>query len=227
MTRVTQDLIDNGKYIRGVPLVNLDANGDGQVGYHETHLGSPVLGRPVSGNEPLGQDFRWPVDPATGQPYEIGSFPVDPRHSADAVRLPRRAVRRRHGHVGERAPIRQACCARRASAGPCRSRAGFPSALHSIRARSASAKSTIGAPPTSRSRTRISASSSSTSSTTSTKTSRSRISSSTTVSTASRTRSCRTARTKINGSWRTSSRSRGAFLGRTCRSGSASTCSAR
>ena len=35
-------------------------------------------GRPVSGNEPLGQDFRWPIDPATGQPYEIGSFPVVP-----------------------------------------------------------------------------------------------------------------------------------------------------
>jgi iron complex outermembrane receptor protein len=78
MTRVTQDLVDNGQYIRGVPLVNLDANGDGQIGYHETHLGSPVVGRPVSGNEPLGQDFRWPTDPATGQPYEIGSFPVVP-----------------------------------------------------------------------------------------------------------------------------------------------------
>ena len=78
MNRVTQDLIDNGTYIRGTPLVNLDANGDGQVGYHETHLGSPVRGRPISGNEPLGQDFAWPVDPATGQPYEIGSFPVVP-----------------------------------------------------------------------------------------------------------------------------------------------------
>ena len=78
MNRVTQDLIDNGTYIRGVPLVNLDANSDGQVGYHETHLGSPVRGRPISGNEPLGQDFRWPVDPASGVPYEVGSFPVIP-----------------------------------------------------------------------------------------------------------------------------------------------------
>ena len=42
MNRVTQDLIDNGTYIAGVPLVNLDVNGDGQVGYRETHLGSPV-----------------------------------------------------------------------------------------------------------------------------------------------------------------------------------------
>ena len=78
MTRVTQDLVDNGKYIRGVPLVNLDLNADGQVGYQETHRASPVLGRPISGNEPLGQDFVWPIDPATGQPYEIGSFPVVP-----------------------------------------------------------------------------------------------------------------------------------------------------
>ena len=76
MNRVTQDLIDNGRYIRGVPLVNLDANGDGQVGYDETHLNSPVRGRPVSGNEPLGQDYRWPIDPATGQPYAAGQFPV-------------------------------------------------------------------------------------------------------------------------------------------------------
>jgi len=78
MTRVTQDLVDNGKYIRGVPLVNLDVNADGQIGYAETHAASPVLGRPISGNEPLGQDFRWPTDPATGLPYEIGSFPVVP-----------------------------------------------------------------------------------------------------------------------------------------------------
>jgi outer membrane receptor protein involved in Fe transport len=78
MTRVTQDLVDNGKYIRGVPLVNLDLNVDGQIGYQETHRASPVLGRPISGNEPLGQDFTWPIDPATGQPYEIGSFPVVP-----------------------------------------------------------------------------------------------------------------------------------------------------
>jgi hypothetical protein len=78
MNRVTQNLVDTGTYIRGVPLVNLDANGDGQVGYHETHLGSPVRGRPISGNEPLSQDFRWPVDPATGAPYEVGSFPIVP-----------------------------------------------------------------------------------------------------------------------------------------------------
>jgi outer membrane receptor protein involved in Fe transport len=76
VNRVTQNMIDNGTYIRGVPLVNLDTNGDGQVGYAETHLNSPVLGRPVSGNEPLAQDFDWPVDPSTGLPYAPGEFPV-------------------------------------------------------------------------------------------------------------------------------------------------------
>ena len=128
-----------------------------------------------------------------------------PRHSADAVRLSRRAVRRRHGHVGE-LPRSDGLAARARRRRP---RADLGPASRRLRARSAHGRrqptSTIGARPTRRSRTRISASSSSTSSTTSTRTSRSRISSSTTVSTASRTRSCRTARTKINGSWRTSS----------------------
>ena len=137
MTRVTQDLIDNGKYIRGVPLVNLDVNGDGQIGYHETHLGSPVLGRPVSGNEPLGQDFRWPDRSAPRASLTRSArFPSSPAfrrrctttssRSAAASRARRRL-----------APTRRACCARKASAAPCRSRAGCPSASRSIRARSA------------------------------------------------------------------------------------------
>lgn len=80
MIRVTQDMIDNGNFIRGVPLVNLDTNGDGQIGYVETHLNSPVRGNLVSGNGPLAQDFSWPTDPATGElvaPTAAG-FPVTP-----------------------------------------------------------------------------------------------------------------------------------------------------
>jgi hypothetical protein len=78
MTRVTQDLIDNGRYIRGVPLVQLDTNIDGQVGFLETHLNSPVQGNVVSGNQPLRQTFEWPTDPATGEPYAFGEFPQIP-----------------------------------------------------------------------------------------------------------------------------------------------------
>ncbi len=33
--RLTQDLVDNGRYIRGSPLVNLDLNGNGVIGYLE------------------------------------------------------------------------------------------------------------------------------------------------------------------------------------------------
>jgi iron complex outermembrane recepter protein len=66
MTRATQDLIDNGNYVRGTPLVNLDSNGDGQIGFRETHLNSPVRGNVIAGNQPLSQRFNWPVDPATG-----------------------------------------------------------------------------------------------------------------------------------------------------------------
>jgi iron complex outermembrane receptor protein len=76
VNRVTQDMIDNGTYIRGVPLVNLDTNGDGAVGYLETHLNSPVRGNVISGNAPLNQDYAWPVDPSTGEPYAPGQFPA-------------------------------------------------------------------------------------------------------------------------------------------------------
>jgi iron complex outermembrane receptor protein len=68
MNRVTQDLIDNGTYVTGTPLVNLDTNGDGQVGFLETHLNSPVRGNVTGTNQPLNQRFAWPTDPVTGQP---------------------------------------------------------------------------------------------------------------------------------------------------------------
>lgn len=78
MTRVTQDLVDNGRYIRGVPLVNLDSNGDGQIGFVETHTSSPVQGNVINANQPLRQRFAWPTDPDTGEPYPFGQFPQIP-----------------------------------------------------------------------------------------------------------------------------------------------------
>jgi iron complex outermembrane recepter protein len=75
MSRVTQDLIDNGTIITGVPLVNLDVNGDGLVGFRETHLGSPVRGNVTPTNQPLNQRFPWPT--AGGQPVAYNNgFPT-------------------------------------------------------------------------------------------------------------------------------------------------------
>lgn len=75
ITRTSQDLVDSGRYITGTPLVNLDTNGDGQIGFLETHLNSPVLGSVTSTNQPLSQRFRWPNDPSTGQPVAFnGGF---------------------------------------------------------------------------------------------------------------------------------------------------------
>jgi iron complex outermembrane receptor protein len=75
MSRVTQDLIDNGTIITGVPLVNLDINGDGRVGFRETHLGSPVRGTVTGTNQPLNQRFPWPT--AGGQPVQYNNgFPT-------------------------------------------------------------------------------------------------------------------------------------------------------
>jgi outer membrane receptor protein involved in Fe transport len=68
--RFTQDVADSGRYIRGDPLVDLDANGNGHVGYLEMYSGSPVAGRINSGNQALRQYFRWPTD-ASGAPLPL------------------------------------------------------------------------------------------------------------------------------------------------------------
>ena len=73
--RFTQDLVDSGLYIRGTPLVNLDADGNGRAGYLEMHQVSPAVGLLSTGNQPLMQYWDWPTD-ATGQPLPIGQFPV-------------------------------------------------------------------------------------------------------------------------------------------------------
>lgn len=75
--RITQDWIDDGTVITGSPLVNLDANGNGVVGYYELYAGSPVRGSLSNNNAPLAQRFTWPRD-ADGNYYPLGSFPAVP-----------------------------------------------------------------------------------------------------------------------------------------------------
>jgi outer membrane receptor protein involved in Fe transport len=75
--RFTQDLVDKGRYIRGTPLVDLDANGNGRAGYLEMHQQSPAFGPLNDGNQPLMQYWDWPTD-ANGAPLAIDQFPVVP-----------------------------------------------------------------------------------------------------------------------------------------------------
>ncbi|SHG94545.1 TonB-dependent Receptor Plug Domain [Hydrocarboniphaga daqingensis] len=75
--RFTQDLADNGRYIRGTPLVNLDLNGNGRIGYREYNTASPVRGTLSTYNQPLVQRWDWPTD-ADGVPLPLDQFPVVP-----------------------------------------------------------------------------------------------------------------------------------------------------
>lgn len=77
MNRVTQDLLDSGTYISGQPMVNLDLNGDGQVGYVENYTASPVLGDISSSNEALRQTFPWPTD-GGGNLLSVSDFTPTP-----------------------------------------------------------------------------------------------------------------------------------------------------
>jgi iron complex outermembrane receptor protein len=72
--RLTQDLVDNGRYVRGTPLVELDVNGDGVIGYAEMHLRSPATGTLSANNQPLLQTWAWPTD-ANGKPLPLERFP--------------------------------------------------------------------------------------------------------------------------------------------------------
>lgn len=91
MNRVTPELIKHGKYVRGLPLVNLDAGapytdeygntyliggGDGAVGFRETHTHSPIVGNVSGTNRPLSQRFAWPT--CGDAPCEVGQFPQIP-----------------------------------------------------------------------------------------------------------------------------------------------------
>lgn len=75
MNRVTQNLINSGRYVQGMPLAQLDSNGDGRIGFLEMQQNSPVKGTITPGNQPLLQNYPWPTD-ATGKPYQVGRFPV-------------------------------------------------------------------------------------------------------------------------------------------------------
>ncbi|HEU5136588.1 MAG TPA: TonB-dependent receptor [Steroidobacteraceae bacterium] len=64
MNRVTQALVDNGDYVSGQPMVNMDVNGDGMIGYVEQYQASPVRGNLSAGNLTLSQRYTWQRDPA-------------------------------------------------------------------------------------------------------------------------------------------------------------------
>ncbi len=72
--RLTQALVDHGRYIGGSPLVNLDLNGNGRIGYLEMQSASPVQGQLTTYNQPLNQVFAWPTA-TDGTPLSIEQFP--------------------------------------------------------------------------------------------------------------------------------------------------------
>lgn len=72
-SRVTQELIDNGRYVRGIPLANLDENGNGSLGFLEYNRLSPVRGNLSAANQPLSQRFNWQRDSA-GNFVPLGEF---------------------------------------------------------------------------------------------------------------------------------------------------------
>jgi iron complex outermembrane recepter protein len=74
INRFNQDLVDTGRYVRGSPLADLDANGNGHIGYLEMNSGSPVRGNLSAANQPLSQRFAWPRD-ASGNYLPVDQFP--------------------------------------------------------------------------------------------------------------------------------------------------------
>jgi iron complex outermembrane recepter protein len=74
LNRVTQDVIDRERYIRGEPLAVLDVNGNGHIGYLEYARASAVRGNLAPGNQPLLQQWAWPLD-QNGAPLPLERFP--------------------------------------------------------------------------------------------------------------------------------------------------------
>jgi outer membrane receptor protein involved in Fe transport len=72
--RATQALVDSETYIKGDPLVNLDLNGNGQIGWREMNTASPVKGTLNANNQPLVQTFAWPKD-SSGNYLPLDQFP--------------------------------------------------------------------------------------------------------------------------------------------------------
>jgi iron complex outermembrane receptor protein len=77
MNRVTQALVDNGDYVSGQPMVNMDLNNDGQIGYVEQYQASPVRGNLSAGNLTLSQRYTWQRD-SSGGLVPFDSFAVVP-----------------------------------------------------------------------------------------------------------------------------------------------------
>lgn len=77
MNRVTQDMLDHGTYLAGQPLVNLDLNGDGLIGYVESQQASPVRGTISSNNQPLSQRFAIALNP-DGTLRNVNNLPQVP-----------------------------------------------------------------------------------------------------------------------------------------------------
>ena len=75
MNRLTQDLIDSGTYITGMPLANLNTNGDSAIGFKERYLNSPVVGGITANNTSLQQRLSWPTD-ASGKYIPLGQWPT-------------------------------------------------------------------------------------------------------------------------------------------------------
>jgi len=74
VNRATQGLVDTGAYISGQPLLNLDLDGSGSIGFLEMHQASPASGPLSAGNQPLIQVWKWPLD-ALGAPLPLAEFP--------------------------------------------------------------------------------------------------------------------------------------------------------
>jgi outer membrane receptor protein involved in Fe transport len=72
--RATQALVDDELYIKGDPLVPLDLNGNGQIGWRELNTASPVRGNLNANNQPMVQTFAWPKD-AAGNYLPLDQFP--------------------------------------------------------------------------------------------------------------------------------------------------------
>lgn len=77
LNRVTQELIDERRYISGQPLVNLDLNSNGKIGFLEMHQASPVRGLVSTSNQPLNQRWDWPTD-EQGEFLPLNQFPTIP-----------------------------------------------------------------------------------------------------------------------------------------------------
>lgn len=77
LNRITQELVDRGRYIRGDPLAMLDTNGNGSIGYLEYSRASPVRGNLSASNQPLAQRWKWPTD-ERGRPLSLDEFPQVP-----------------------------------------------------------------------------------------------------------------------------------------------------